>query len=127
MVFSMKKAAGSAQSDEQVSALFRVVQQLLEGCALHSVEFDSVEHFAFRSSIRGIAARFEQQPDYKDMLILAGEANSTIQAYNQLVERYIRELSGEKQQAVKLLAQSLLRVCHTSEKSSQAQIGRAHV
>jgi GGDEF domain-containing protein len=117
LIFSGKKSPGFQA--EQLDALFRVIQQLLEGYALHSVEFDSIEHMAFRSSIREIASRFSQHPDYKDLLILAGEANKTIQAYNELAEKFIREVSAEKQLAVKLLAQSLLRVCHSSEKSAE--------
>ena len=116
MIFSPKKITSN---DELTSALFKVIQQLLEGYALHSVEFDTVEHAAFRASMRSIAHRFEGQSDYQDLLILAGETNKTIQAYNQLVERSMRELSSEKQQALKLLAGSLLRVCNGSETSAQ--------
>jgi GGDEF domain-containing protein len=116
MIFSPKKAPSN---DELTSALFKVVQQLLEGCALHSVEIDAVEHAAFRASIRSIARRFEAQSDYRDLLILAGETNKTVQAYNQQVERLMLELSVEKQQALKLLTGSLLRVCQGSETSTQ--------
>jgi GGDEF domain-containing protein len=119
LTFSLKNAPVTDPT-AQADTLFRVVHQLLEGCALHSIQFDLTEHMAFRSSIREIDARFGQKPDYKDLLILTGEANRTIQAYNQLAERFMRELSEEKQQAVKLLSQSLLRVCHASERSAQA-------
>jgi GGDEF domain-containing protein len=119
MIFSPKKGS-DLQDSEPASSLFRVVQQILEACALHAVEFDPAEHTEFRSSIRGLARRFEELPDYKDLLILAGEANKTIQAYNHLVERFIRALSTEKRLAVELLSQSLLKVCRGSEKSTQA-------
>lgn len=96
------------------------MQQLLEAYALHSVEFDADEHRAFRSSIRDLADRFQRATDHRDFLILAGETNKTIQSYNQIVERFIRELSREKQLAVELLAQSLLRVCHSSGKAGES-------
>ena len=118
MIFSPKKGSDTQPSDVG-NSLFRVVQQLLEAYALHAVEFDSIEHAAFRSSMRGIAERLERAQDHRDYLILAGETNKTIQAYNHLVERFIRDLSLERQSAVELLSRSLLRVCNASDKSAQ--------
>jgi GGDEF domain-containing protein len=118
LIFSLKKSP-DLQNAEPASSLLRVVQQLLEGFALHCVEFDSEEQTAFRTSIREIADRFDQVSDHKDLLILAGEANKTIQNYNQLVEKFVRELSTEKQLAVELLAQALLRVCRSSDQAAQ--------
>ncbi len=118
MIFSTRKGSDALQN-EPASSLFRVVQQLLEAYALHSVEFDTEEQVVFRASIRGLADRFGKVEDHRDLLILAGETNKTIQAYNLLVEKFIRELFTEKHLAVQMLAQSLIRVCHSSEKSSQ--------
>jgi GGDEF domain-containing protein len=118
MAFSTWKSNDN-HSNEQVSVMFRVIQLLLEGCALHSVEFDSVKHAAFRTSIREIANRFQQDADPKNLVTLVGDINKTVRTYNHVVERFIQELSVEKQQAVKLLAQSLLRVCQASEQSAQ--------
>jgi diguanylate cyclase (GGDEF)-like protein len=116
MIFSNKTF--DRQAEELTSSLLRVVQQLLQGCSLHSVEFDSDVHAEFRSSIRQIADRFDELPDYKELLILAGEANKTIQTYNHQVEKFIRDLAVEKQLAVELLAKSLLKVCRSSDKTA---------
>ncbi len=118
MIFSLKKSPDLEMS-EPASSLFRVIQQLLEAYALHCVEFDQNEKAGFRMEIRSIANRFEKVDDYRDLLILAGETNKTVQAYNQLVEKFIRELSVEKQAAVEVLAQSLLRICNSSDKAAQ--------
>jgi GGDEF domain-containing protein len=116
LTFSLKKTADGLAS---AGTLHRVVQQILEGYALHSVEFDTVEHGAFRLEIREIAGRFDRCQTDEELLILTGEANKTIRNYNHLAEKFIQELSAEKQQTVKLLTQALLRVCRASEKSAQ--------
>ncbi len=118
MIFSPKKGA-DAPDDEPASSLFRVVQYLLEACALHSVEFDTDEHVAFQTAIRDLAGRFDKVQGHKDLLILAGETNRIIQTYNQRAEKFIHDLSTEKQLSIGLLTQALIRVCHSSEKTSQ--------
>ncbi len=117
-MFSAKGLDG--HDSEPASSLFRVLQQLLEACALHAVEFDAEEHAAFRNSMRDIAERFEKVGDYKDLLILAGETNKTIQAYNHLVERFIRQTALENHMVIELLAQSLLRVSNSSDNLAQS-------
>jgi GGDEF domain-containing protein len=115
-MFSQKKRSDNEQ-EELASSLSRMVQVLLQACALHAVDFDSQEHADYRSSIRELESRFEQASDSQALLILAGEAKTVIQAYNQSMEKFIRSLSIEKQQAISLLSDSLVRICHSSEKS----------
>lgn len=117
-MFLVKKTS-EPQPDGLESSLFRMLHLLLEVCASSAVEFNSDEHARFRLSMHSIARRLEEVSDHQEVLILAGEANKTIQSYNQLVERFIHELSHEKQQAVQLLTQSLVHVCRANDKSTQ--------
>lgn len=123
MIFSQSQKPQSHESSNLSSSLLRIISLLLEGCALHAVELDSEEHSNFRRSIRDIERRLEQAKYPDDLLILAGEANKTLQSYGQSVEKYIRVLTTEKHLAIKLLSESLLRVCNTSEQSAQALRG----
>jgi diguanylate cyclase (GGDEF)-like protein len=117
-MFSLKKAPNIQHADA-TNSLFRILQLLLETCALHSVEFDIEERTAFQRALRDIGERLICVQDHQGLLILTGEANQTIQAYNRLIERFIRDVSNEKQLAVELLSQGLLRVCNASERSAQ--------
>ena len=116
-MFSLRSS--DDQTNQLASSFSRVVQQILEACALHAVEFDAHEQAAFRSSMREIADRFSKVQDHRDLLILAGETSKTIQAYNHLAEKFIRGLSSEKQSIVELMTNSLLRICNSSDKSAQ--------
>jgi GGDEF domain-containing protein len=119
VIFSGGKAPGS-DPEEKSSSLVRIIGLLIEGLALHSVDFDSEQHGAFRLAIREVAKRFERAIYFQDFLALAGEANKMIQSYGESVEKYIRFLTTEKHLAINLLSESLLRVCNSSDKSAEA-------
>ena len=118
MIFSLKKEPDAFEPESE-APISRAIQQLLEGVALHSVEFDAAPVAEFRNAIREIAERFRVVTDYKDYPVLAGEANKKIHNYHSLVERFVRDLLVEKQLALELLTKSLLRVCHSSEKTAE--------
>jgi GGDEF domain-containing protein len=109
-----------AESEETFGLLARIVGLVLEGCALHAVEFDAEAHSAFRSALRSIARRFERGAGTEDFLLLAGETNHTLQLYGKSVEKHLGLITAEKHRAIGLLTESLLRVCHGSQESAQA-------
>jgi GGDEF domain-containing protein len=116
MIFS----AGKTNETEpaQSASLLRIVSLLLEGWALHAVQFDSEKHGEFRLAIREIGQRFEQAGNPEDLVMLAGEANRTIQGYGASLEKYIQALTKEKHMAIDLVSKSLLRICASSEQSA---------
>jgi GGDEF domain-containing protein len=108
------------EREDVTSWLARIVILLLEASALHAVEHDPEEHAEFRRQIRETIEKFEQTTANREALIIAGEAVKTWQIYNRSVERFIRNLSAEKQGIIGSMTESLLKLAHTSELSGQS-------
>ncbi|HEY3940733.1 MAG TPA: GGDEF domain-containing protein [Bryobacteraceae bacterium] len=107
------------EKDDLAASLLRVILLFLEASALHAIDYDSEEQSTYQREIREIRDKFEHAVAQHDILILAGEANQSIQAYNRGVEKFIRSLSAEKQAIVNLMGEALLRVCSSSERAGE--------
>jgi GGDEF domain-containing protein len=114
-MFSLKKG-----SDETENPLAGVVQQLLDGCASHAVNFDADEQNEFRDSLRNLAERLYKAADQRSLIVFTNEINKALQAHNKSAEKFIAEVLVEKQLTVELLCQSLLRVCNVNDEWAQS-------
>jgi diguanylate cyclase (GGDEF)-like protein len=108
------------EKEDVTSWLVRIVILLLEASALHAVEHDADEHAEFRRQIHETIEKFEQTTESRETLIIAGEAVKALQIYNKSVERFIRNLSAEKQAVIGAMTESFLKLAHTSELSAQS-------
>ena len=118
-MISFKKYLDEERED-LTSWLARIVILLLEATSLHAVEYDAEEHRAFRKEIRETIEKFEQTTESCETLIIAGEAVKSLQSYNQSIERFIRNVSAEKQSLINAMTESFLKLAHTSELNAQS-------
>jgi GGDEF domain-containing protein len=109
----------SQEKEDVTSWLIRIVVLLLEATSLHAIEHDPDELAEFRRQIGETIEKFEQTTVSRDTLIIAGEAVRSLQSYNQSVERFIRNLSAEKQAIISSMTETFIKLAHTSEVSGQ--------
>lgn len=83
--------------------LSRFVQSVLLGLELNAVEADKAEYRVFRGQIHSVASRVAASTDPAELLLLAGELNTYIEAYHRFLNRYIRLQNGEYLTIVSML------------------------
>jgi GGDEF domain-containing protein len=107
------------EKEDVASWLARIVILLLEATALHAVDYDPEEHAEFRRQTRETIENFEETNGSRNALIIAGGAVKSLQLYNKGVERFIRNLSAEKQAIIGTVTESFLKLAHASERAGQ--------
>jgi GGDEF domain-containing protein len=113
----------SQEKEDMTSWLIRIVILLLDATALHAIDHDPDELQEFRRQIGETIEKFEETTVSRDTLIIAGEAVRSLQIYNQSVERFIRNLTAEKQAIIGSMTETLIKLVHTSEMSGQTLRG----
>jgi GGDEF domain-containing protein len=109
----------SQEKEDLTSWLIRIVTILLNATALHAIEHDPDELIDFRRQIGEIIEKFEQTTASRDTLIIAGEAVRALQIYNQSVEKFIRNVSAEKQAVIGAMTEALLKLANNNELAGQ--------
>jgi GGDEF domain-containing protein len=117
-MLSLKKYLDK-ENDDLTSYLLRIVILLLEATSLHAVEHDSEEYDEFRRQIRATIEKFEQTTQSRDTLIIAGEAVKSLQIYNKSVEKFIRNLSAEKQSIISAMTEYFLKLAGATDLAAQ--------
>lgn len=119
MVSLTKYILGEPQPDIS-SSLLRVATLLLEGTALHAVDYDRAELKTFQTSIRRVRANIEQSNDPSELLVLGTEAMRDMEDYNRRVERTLIARRKEVQSIVAMMTQTLLELAKGSETSAKS-------
>jgi GGDEF domain-containing protein len=119
MVSLTKYLLGEQQPDIS-SSLLRVASLLLEGTALHAVNYDRAELDTFQTSIRRIRENIEQSNDPSELLVLGGEAMRDMESYNRRVERTLIARRKEVQSIVAMMTQTLLDLAKGSATSAKS-------
>jgi hypothetical protein len=112
------------EKEDLTSWLIGIVILLLEATALHSVDHDADEHAEFRRQIHKPIEKFELTTEGFNTLIIAGKAVRALQTHNRSVERFIRNLSAEKQAIISAMTESFLKLANTGELARQTLRGR---
>ena len=93
--------------NETAHTLMRVVQLLLQGIALHTVEGDSEDYARFRESIAQVGCRLEEEISSSEALAQAGAVLKALDEYNRRTSNYVRLQNVELQAIVKMLTSTV--------------------
>jgi GGDEF domain-containing protein len=97
------------------SGLVGIVAPLLEAIAQYAVEHDVEEHNVFRRQMAETIEKFERTTGDGETSIITREAIQSLQIYNRSVEKFIGNLSGEKQSVIKGMTELVVKLAGTSE------------
>jgi GGDEF domain-containing protein len=117
---SLTKYILGEQLPDLSSSLLRVAALLLEGTALHAVDYDRAELATFQSDIRRVRANIEESTDAGELLALGGEAMRDMENYNRRVERTLVARRKEVQSIMAMMTQTLLELAKGSETSAKS-------
>jgi GGDEF domain-containing protein len=117
VVISLKRFLDDGRNDDRVETLERVIQLLLQGFALHSIQGAPEDYTAFQSSIQEVFDSIKTAKDPKDYLVLGGAAISTIEDYQRRTIRYLSRLRSEMQRMIGMLTTSVTAISETGSEN----------
>lgn len=91
---------------------------LLDAVGRHAIQGDTADYENFRADIGELAKKLENRPSPSDVMVLAGTAIKTLEAYNEDTARFIRSRGVELQAMVSMLAQTVTSISTGSERSA---------
>jgi diguanylate cyclase (GGDEF)-like protein len=106
-------------SDEDVE-LRRVVSVLLKGIVTSAVRADEEEWSGLKADIERIDATIEGEFTTEHLLVAAGGAIQALDSYNQRTTRFTRRQGIELQKIIAMLAETVITITGSSERSSYA-------
>ncbi|MBZ5723632.1 MAG: diguanylate cyclase [Acidobacteriia bacterium] len=104
-MISIKKFLQIDSETEQT--LLHIVQLLLQGIGLHTVEGDPAEYRQFRDSIQQISDSVDESLPVAKMLGKAGAALQAMEEYNRRTTQYLFRQSAELQTMVRMLTSTV--------------------
>jgi diguanylate cyclase (GGDEF)-like protein len=104
-VISIKKYLQPDNETEQI--LLRVIQVLMQGIALHAVEYDAEAHARFKSSVQQIADSFSDSLPVSEFLVQAGIAVRALDDYNQITTSHFRLRKTEFNGIIRTLTETV--------------------
>jgi diguanylate cyclase (GGDEF)-like protein len=114
-VISLKRFLDADREREE--ALERVIQLLLQGMILHSIEGLPEDHAMFRQSIQAILEALTQPQTPQDYLVQAGAANRSIEEYHRRTVKYFERRHTAMQTMIGMLAGAIGSIAEASEKN----------
>jgi hypothetical protein len=106
----LKTRSGKEASpgEREAEALHRIVSVLLQGIALHGLNFEPDAFGMFEQSIRKLRTAFEQAPDEAEALLVACGAIRRLEQHNDAAEQHLKARRNEMEAVVALLSDTLL-------------------
>jgi GGDEF domain-containing protein len=97
-----------------------VLSTLFKGVASSAVRADKADHDGLTAELQQIQARIEGECTGPQLSTAAGEVIHALEAYNQRATRFITQQGCELQKMIAMLAESVIAISGSSERSSQA-------
>jgi GGDEF domain-containing protein len=114
-VISLKKFLDTDRALEQ--ALRRVVERLLEGIRLHTIETEPDDFAAFRGSIQQIAKAISQTESPEELLVQSGATVKTLEGYARQGAKYFGRRNAEFQNIFKMLTATIKTISAASDEN----------
>jgi GGDEF domain-containing protein len=109
-MISLRSLIDRQPIDTKASPLMRACSLLLESIALHSVSRDEIRHRAFRDAVRELRKASEEAKSDEEVLSAASSVVQLHETNNRDVEEFVRTLTKELQEMVRMLSQTLIAV-----------------
>ena len=114
-MISLKKFLDTDRALEQ--ALRRVVERLLEGIRLHTIETEPDDFAAFRGSIQQIAKAISQTESPEELLVQSGATVKTLEGYARQGAKYFGRRNAEFQNIFKMLTGTIKTISAASDEN----------
>jgi len=114
-VISLKKFLDSNIEPDLAAA--RVVQRLMEGIHLHSVEAEPEDYVSFRASIQQIAQAMSRAATAEELMVQTGAALKTLETYARKAARYFGRRNAEFQTMFRMLTGTIKTISDTSDEN----------
>ncbi len=118
-MISLRKYLDS-RSDQVADALLRTTHLLLEGIGRHAVKPDAADYDQFQKDLRLILGEIGKDTPASEILVQAGQALKTMEAYNAHATKQMRAQCEDLQNMVAMLTKTMAAV----SSGSQSTIGR---
>lgn len=94
-----------------------VIELLLQGIALHTVQGEEAAYERFQADIERLATTLTSDAKPAELLVAAGELTRALEDYGRSTTEFIRRQNSELQNMVSMLTQTVIKVGSNSETS----------
>jgi GGDEF domain-containing protein len=102
---------------EKLQALERMVDLLLQGILVHTIEGASQDYASLRYRIRGIAEAISKAKAGQDYLIQAGALNSSLEEYRRRTDKYFEQRRAEMKNIIHMLTATISAISEASHEN----------
>ena len=116
-MISLKKLLDT--NPEESTLTLNAIALFLNATAVRAIDYDAARRVKYQNGIQEICERIESASDSATILLLAEEAAKLTDEYNRGLADYLRVLSSEKQSALSLVVEGLIKICNDSQAGAQ--------
>ncbi len=103
-------ASPGEMAGKQAAALNRVISVLMQGIALHGLQYDELAFRTFQDAVWKMRAGFDQAADEDSAMLLAGAVIRLLEEHNDAAQAHLRARHGEIGNMLGLISETLLDV-----------------
>src|SRR4051794_3554936 len=99
---------------KQVDALYRIISVLMQGIAIHGLQYDETAFHAFQDAVWKMRAGFEQAADEDGALLVAGAVIRLMEEHNERGQAHLLARRNEVSELLTVTLETLLEVTHAN-------------
>lgn len=107
----------AAVTGRQAEALNRVISVLMQGIALHGLQYDETAFRLFQDAVWKMRAGFDQATDEDSAMLLAGAVIRLLEEHNDAAQAHLRVRHQEISAMVGMLSDTLLEVTQANQQT----------
>jgi GGDEF domain-containing protein len=116
----------AAVTGRQAEALNRVISVLMQGIALHGLQYDETAFRTFQDAVWKMRAGFDQATDEDSAMLLAGAVIRLLEEHNDAAQTNLKARHQEISAMVGMLSETLLEVTQANQQTVANLRGMTH-